>query len=62
MKNKSQQIISAITFDLHNPDMSYMLIALKHHVGLSFVNQAAKAAGITRSRGPRAKQHKPEVS
>jgi hypothetical protein len=55
MKKKSEQIVAAVTADLHNPNMSYMLIALKHKVGLSFVNRVAKVVGLTRPRGPRPK-------
>jgi hypothetical protein len=52
MKKKNDQVIAAVTADLRNPSMGYMLIALKHKVGLSFVNQAAKSAGLRRQRGP----------
>lgn len=55
MKKKSQQIVTDVTADLHNPAMSYMLIALKHKVGLSLVNQVAKSIGLIRPRGPKAK-------
>jgi hypothetical protein len=51
MIKKNDQVIAAVTADLCNPSMSYMLIALKHKVGLSFVNQVAKAAGLRRQRG-----------
>jgi hypothetical protein len=55
VRKKTKETVAAITTDLTNPSMSYMLIALKHHVGLSLVNRVAKAAGLTRQRGPRAK-------
>jgi hypothetical protein len=55
MKKKREQIVADVTADLHNPNMSYMLIALKHKVGPSFVNQVAKTTGLTRPRGPKAK-------
>lgn len=54
MKKKSDEVVAAVVADLQNLSMSYMLIALKHRVGLSFVNQVAKAAGLSRPRGPKA--------
>jgi hypothetical protein len=53
MKKKSEAVIAAIKADLHIPEMNYMIIAIKHGVGLSKVNQVAKANGLTRPRGPR---------
>lgn len=55
MKKKSDQVVAAVLADLHDLNLSYMLIALKHKVGLSFVNQVAKSAGLTRPRGPKAR-------
>lgn len=55
MKKIREQVAAAILADLLNPSMTYMLIAVKHRVGLSFVNQVAKAAGLSRPRGPKAK-------
>jgi hypothetical protein len=55
MKKKSEQVRADVISDLNNPALSYMLIALKHKVGLSYVNQVAKANGLTRPRGTKAK-------
>jgi hypothetical protein len=53
MRRKSATVVAAITNDLRDSNMSLMLIAIKHKVGLSFVNQVAKASGQSRKRGPK---------
>ena len=59
-KELRQALDEAILADLHDPTLTYIVIAVKHKVGQTRVHQLATAHNLNRKRGakPRLTQEK----
>jgi len=52
-KEQKQALDEAILADIHDPTLSYIVIAVKHKVGQTRVHQLATAHNLNRKRGPK---------